>query len=273
VRNLGYAPAGLAIAAAALASCVDWRYFPYTEEEIRNFNVPSGLHAQAVWIAEFTARTGELPRELGGEAGTWQDPVDWWGRPYIYSVDGEVLTIASYGADGLPGGRDEDRDFVSRWLVRRYDGTLWPTRSDWILEAELTEDAASILKFDVLRRAIDARWVASRSIPESLEELRSHRPGELSTTDGWGHPLVYDLSATRVRIRSNGRDGKLGAPDDAEYPYYDWESWIEARLDSNADADPAEPLHWSFTRDVPPSPKTRPLDEELDLVRGWRPVK
>lgn len=37
-------------------------------------------------------------------------PIDGWGRPIIYSVDGTSYKVTSYGRDGKPGGTGLDRD-------------------------------------------------------------------------------------------------------------------------------------------------------------------
>jgi len=49
-----------------------------------------------------------LPKEV---------PLDPWGHPYVYRYPGEHgdYDIISYGADGGPGGTDEDQDIVS-WM-------------------------------------------------------------------------------------------------------------------------------------------------------------
>jgi general secretion pathway protein G len=47
-------------------------------------------------------------------------PMDPWGRPYLYKYPGEhgdEPDIASYGADGQPGGEDIDADILS-WKSR-----------------------------------------------------------------------------------------------------------------------------------------------------------
>ncbi len=36
-----------------------------------------------------------------------------WGNPYLYAVDGSEYLIVSYGADGRPGGSEEDSDISS----------------------------------------------------------------------------------------------------------------------------------------------------------------
>lgn len=40
-------------------------------------------------------------------------PLDPWGNPYTYKSQGRNFTITSYGADGTPGGVDEDADISS----------------------------------------------------------------------------------------------------------------------------------------------------------------
>lgn len=45
-------------------------------------------------------------------------PLDPWGNPYIYESDGGSYEIISYGADGLPGGVDENADISSKNLQR-----------------------------------------------------------------------------------------------------------------------------------------------------------
>ncbi|QRO00496.1 type II secretion system protein GspG [Archangium violaceum] len=40
-------------------------------------------------------------------------PVDPWGRPYQYRMDGGKGYVMSYGADGLPGGSGDDADLIS----------------------------------------------------------------------------------------------------------------------------------------------------------------
>ncbi len=43
-------------------------------------------------------------------------PMDPWGRPYIYSVEGDDFRIVSYGADGVVGGVDDDQDIDTKDL-------------------------------------------------------------------------------------------------------------------------------------------------------------
>ncbi|MGM0632250.1 MAG: type II secretion system major pseudopilin GspG [Pseudomonadota bacterium] len=67
--------------------------------------------------------TGRYPESLEGlqentsGRSTWNGPYlrgevpeDPWGNPYEYSSDGRSFELMSYGADGSPGGEDNDAD-------------------------------------------------------------------------------------------------------------------------------------------------------------------
>jgi general secretion pathway protein G len=99
----------------------------------------SKTHAAEIQIANISAAldlyrldTGAYPAADEGlqallvkppQARHWHGPyltrndgiIDPWGRPYIYtpSSTGGPPVIASYGADGKPGGTDQDQDVTS----------------------------------------------------------------------------------------------------------------------------------------------------------------
>jgi general secretion pathway protein G len=37
-------------------------------------------------------------------------PLDPWDNPYVYQNEGRAFKLLSYGADGLPGGQEDDAD-------------------------------------------------------------------------------------------------------------------------------------------------------------------
>ena len=43
-----------------------------------------------------------------------EPPVDPWGHPYTYTLDGNAFTITSLGRDGKPGGTGVDADLVQK---------------------------------------------------------------------------------------------------------------------------------------------------------------
>ena len=65
-------------------------------------------------IANYPSETGLYPDSAiwqkwisGSDAPMFLDP---WERPYSYSVDSHSYSIATNGADGIPGGRWRDKD-------------------------------------------------------------------------------------------------------------------------------------------------------------------
>ena len=78
---------------------LDTGRFPSTEQGLRALRVqPEGVER---WDGPY------LPQDA---------PLDPWGRSYLYKYPGEhgeEPDIASYGADGQPGGEGEDLDVMS----------------------------------------------------------------------------------------------------------------------------------------------------------------
>ena len=74
---------------------LDMGHYPAKLEELRKSDKPR-------WDGPY------LPKEV---------PLDPWGNPYIYKVPGEngaPYTIMTYGADGQPGGTDNNEDIVHK---------------------------------------------------------------------------------------------------------------------------------------------------------------
>jgi general secretion pathway protein G len=70
---------------------LDMGRYPEKLEELRSSSAPR-------WDGPY------LPKDI---------PLDPWGNPYVYSVpgeDGAPYTLKSLGADGKPGGTDENAD-------------------------------------------------------------------------------------------------------------------------------------------------------------------
>lgn len=74
---------------------LDLGSYPATLDELRKSDKPR-------WDGPY------LPKDI---------PLDPWGNPYVYSVpgeDGSPYKIMSYGADGQPGGSDNNEDIVHK---------------------------------------------------------------------------------------------------------------------------------------------------------------
>lgn len=67
---------------------------------------------------------GRAPRDLaelcaGSRRYLEQEPLDPWDSPYVLEVGPDRVEVTSYGADGAPGGADEDADLLSSQLLAR----------------------------------------------------------------------------------------------------------------------------------------------------------
>ena len=67
----------------------------------------------------YYSQKGRLPESSEGLAALVQGrqlhavPLDPWGHPYVYSLEGASnYVVMSYGADGQPGGTDDNEDLV-----------------------------------------------------------------------------------------------------------------------------------------------------------------
>jgi general secretion pathway protein G len=78
---------------------LDTGHYPTSEEGLQALIVKPKNAAH--WHGPYLTRTDGI--------------LDPWGRPYIYTPPsaGSVLVVMSYGADGKPGGSDEDQDVTS----------------------------------------------------------------------------------------------------------------------------------------------------------------
>jgi general secretion pathway protein G len=81
---------------------LDNGFYPETEQ---------GLHSLVI-IPEI----GRIPKNYRKEGYLDKVPKDPWKNDYVYLSPGEHgdYDILSYGADGIPGGEDEDAD-ISSW--------------------------------------------------------------------------------------------------------------------------------------------------------------
>lgn len=116
-----------------LASIATPLYFRHVNSsKITTAKAQIQLFEQA--ILDFRLDTGKLPTQIQGlniliekdqSVKNWKGPyikgipLDPWNNEYIYQNPGEhgEFDIYSYGADGQPGGEDEDAD-IGNWILR-----------------------------------------------------------------------------------------------------------------------------------------------------------
>ncbi|MCE9616022.1 MAG: type II secretion system protein GspG [Lentisphaerae bacterium] len=63
---------------------------------------------------------------------------DGWKRPLRYTIDTNgILSLSSFGRDGIPGGSGDNADMHKSYHAWKPDGTLWPTEETWLWDAEI----------------------------------------------------------------------------------------------------------------------------------------
>lgn len=79
-------------------------------------SLTSALDAHRLDTGRYPESLDGLLENTGGRS-SWNGPylrgevpADPWGTPYEYSSDGRSFELMSYGADGSPGGEDNDAD-------------------------------------------------------------------------------------------------------------------------------------------------------------------
>jgi hypothetical protein len=64
---------------------------------------------------QFNAQEGTWPADMQAlvDSGIWADGdrADPWGNDYVIRVEGNRITVLTYGADGEEGGEGRDTDF------------------------------------------------------------------------------------------------------------------------------------------------------------------
>lgn len=119
------------IATVAIVGRVTEARITATKVQIRNFEgalkgfkirhgfYPSSDQGLEALVAAPTS--GRIPKDYprNGYLDSSKVPDDQWGNPYIYESPGSHgydYEIVSFGADGLPGGEDENADIES-WNI------------------------------------------------------------------------------------------------------------------------------------------------------------
>lgn len=85
-------------------------------------------------IVQYATANGSLPaapEQLPHMAGYENSTTDGWGRPITWQVDGDTVTLTSYGRDGRAGGTGEDEDMVGVFRAKTEDGRWADELGDW----------------------------------------------------------------------------------------------------------------------------------------------
>ena len=89
-------------------------------QAINSFNMDmKRIPDASVGLQELIENTGNSPKWKGPYLEVFEIPKDPWDNDYIYTVENGRFLITSYGADGQPGGEDENADITSRGIKKQ----------------------------------------------------------------------------------------------------------------------------------------------------------
>ncbi|MHC4390184.1 MAG: type II secretion system protein GspG [Planctomycetota bacterium] len=125
LRITGHAKRGTPLAAGSLLVSFEWKW-ARKPRALRGSEIArKQVHDLVFTLGQYRQDyEGVYPDKLGQlmappdpdykiyvtEKEALRDP---WGRDFLYTVDNERMRLGTYGADGAPGGEDEDRDYFA----------------------------------------------------------------------------------------------------------------------------------------------------------------
>lgn len=101
--------------------------------------------------------------------GHMNQTVDAWNRPLKYSIaaDTGIMTLTSFGKDGIPGGSGENTDISESYYATHESGTLWVGADlRWIVNASVTYCPRSSDRRD---NQLPATWCSSERSKEFMD--------------------------------------------------------------------------------------------------------
>ena len=82
----------------------------------------------ANWYDRLPSDISELPEANG----YYNSEEDGWGRPILMTIEGDMVTLTSYGCDGRPGGTGEDQDMIGTFVARDEAGKWKQGLAEWL---------------------------------------------------------------------------------------------------------------------------------------------
>ena len=95
------------------------------------------MHVMKRRIIKFAVAHGSLPNsveELPRMEGYDNGIIDAWGRPLSMRVEGDTVTLTSFGRDGVPGGTGDDTDMIGIFLAKTVTGQWAAELCEWELD-------------------------------------------------------------------------------------------------------------------------------------------
>ncbi|WP_233501922.1 type II secretion system protein GspG [Acaryochloris thomasi] len=107
----------------------------------RSSVTPTAVGETHYRIYLFAKSNHRLPKslsELPPRQGYVNSTVDLWGRELIYKTDDAgIITLGSYGQDGIIGGAGDDADILYRYRSRDESGQFIAANDLWVVEGRI----------------------------------------------------------------------------------------------------------------------------------------
>jgi hypothetical protein len=92
------------------------------------------MHMMKRCILRYASAHDALPTsvdQLPRIEGFTNEVTDGWGRAIFWRVEGNEVTLISYGRDGAPGGSGEDADMIGVFNTKTPDGRWADEFCEW----------------------------------------------------------------------------------------------------------------------------------------------
>jgi hypothetical protein len=168
----------------------------------------------------FATLHGKTPinlEELPKRTGYSNSITDEWNRPLHFESLHGIMTLTSYGKDGVPGGVGDNADTVEEQIIFRNHGLLKVDETrfrdrypEGFTESSIAETFARIdsyaQTYKKLPKTLDDLPELSRSTPTTPYHFEPIAPHHAK--DGWGHALSYTVNDGKITLSSYGESGK-----------------------------------------------------------------
>lgn len=106
----------------------------------------TAIGATFVRISDYTKKNGRLPLHLK-DIDIYNNVHsviidDYWKKELVYIINPQknIVTLLSYGKDGLVGGEGENADISKSYYYKKPDGTFWAGQDDWLSSDSLVKE-------------------------------------------------------------------------------------------------------------------------------------
>ena len=134
-------PGLILIAGLTVYLVMRWVYFvhPVSPQNMTRTAISETVYRMYLYGQKHHA----IPRSLDVlpvRSGYLNNIKDGWGRELIMEIDNEkIVTLKSFGKDGMPDGDAENQDIIRSYWLKKSDGSLWLDDKHWLSDARISD--------------------------------------------------------------------------------------------------------------------------------------